>query len=167
MWSRIKLLFGIKANAPQEPAADLTLHLPLDPIPENAPKLAQLVVDTAFRLDGVSLDYSPESLAFVDSRVPAFREQGSTRTQVAETLFLFGCYFGEVLRRHLGGQWFTPAQHPAGFALLALNLGHELHANPIGKVFKLFDNGQEDSVAWLYKVLAEEMAKRTAAPGDA
>jgi hypothetical protein len=84
-----------------------------------------------------------------------------------ETLFMFGCYFGEVIRKNLGGHWFAPTEPAGGFAVLAIALPNGLHVNPIGKVFKLLENGPEDSTAWLYKVLAEENAKRPGNAGDA
>ncbi len=33
------------------------------------------------------------------------REDGKDGEDVAEALFVFGCYLGEVLVRHLGGAW--------------------------------------------------------------
>jgi hypothetical protein len=167
MLSRIKKF--LRGNTEPTPPVEeaITLRLPLEPTPDNAPRLAQKIVETVSKLDGITLDYSVESLEALDSRVLAFREQGATSTEMPETLFMLGCYFGEVLNRHLGGKWFSPNQHAAGFAVLAIELEFGLHANPIGKVFKLLENGPEDSTAWLYKVLEDEKSKRTATPGDA
>ena len=167
MLSRIMKFFSGKAEPTPPVEESITLRLPLEPTPDNAPRLAQKIVETVSKLDGITLDYSVESLEALDSRVLAFREQGATSAQMPETLFMFGCYFGEVINRHLGGKWFSPNQHAAGFAVLAIELEFGLHANPIGKVFKLLENGPEDSTAWLYKVLADEKSKRTATPGDA
>jgi len=167
MFSRLKQLFSGRSTSTSPVEETLTLRLPLSPTPENAPELAQKLVETVSKLDGITLDFSVESLEALDSRILAFRNQGATSAQMPETLFMFGCYFGEVLNRHLGGKWFAPAQHVAGFAVLAIELDFGLHANPIGKVFKLLENGEEDSTVWLYKVLAAEKSKRTAAPGDA
>ena len=40
----------------------------------------------------------------VDGQIESFREDGLTGEDAAEALFVFGCYIGEVLVRHLGGQ---------------------------------------------------------------
>lgn len=167
MLSRLKKFFGTRTDSSASVEQPLTLNLPLAPTPENAPALAEKLVATVHKLDGIALDYSVESLTTLDSRILAFRQQGATSAQMAETLFMFGVYFGEVLIRNLGGKWFTPAQDPANFAVLAVDLGPGLHANPIGKVFKLLENGPEDSTAWLYRVLAEEQSRRASAAGAA
>lgn len=167
MFSRLKQLFSGQRPSPSPVEETVALRLPLPPTPENAPELAQKLVETVAKLDGITLDYSVESLQAVDSRILAFRDQGATSKQMPETLFMFGCYLGEVLTRRLGGKWFAPNEQAAGLAVLAVELDIGLHVNPIGKVFKLLENGAEDSTAWLYTVLAEEKAKRAAASGDA
>jgi hypothetical protein len=167
MFSRLKQLFSGRSTSESPMEEILTLRLPLSTTPENAPELAQKLVETVLKLDGITLDFSVESLEALDSRILAYRDQGVTSAQMPEILFMFGCYFGEVLNRHLGGKWFAPNQDVAGFAVLAIKLDFGLHANPIGKVFKLLENGAEDSTAWLYKVLAEEKSKRAAASSDA
>ena len=167
MLSRLRKLFGTRIDSNASVGQTLTLNLPLEPSPENAPALAEKLVATVHKLDGISLDYSVESLTTLDSRILAFRQQGATSAEMPETLFMFGCYFGEVLIRNLGGKWFRPAQHPGAFAVLAVELDAGLQANPIGKVFKLLENGPEDSTAWLYRVLAEEKSKRASATGPA
>lgn len=167
MLSRLKKFFGTRIDSSAPVEQTLKLNLPLEPTPENAPALAEKLVATVHKLDGISLDYSVGSLATLDSRILAFRQQGATSVQMPETLFMFGCYFGEVLVRNLGGRWFTPAQNAATLAVLAVELDAGLQANPIGKVFKLLENGPEDSTAWLYRVLAEEKSKRASSPGPA
>jgi hypothetical protein len=52
-----------------------------------------------------SLDFSTGSLEDLDHHIEILREQGLTGEDVAELLFVFGCYLGEVMVRHLGGQW--------------------------------------------------------------
>lgn len=74
------------------------LRLPAPPRAEHAAELAQWAVDAARSVSGVELDYSPGSLSLVDGILEEFREPGSDA--VAETIFVFGCYVGEVLVRN-------------------------------------------------------------------
>jgi hypothetical protein len=63
-----------------------------------------LVSDLAGK--GMSLDYSAESLAKVDlllANYGHYRGNGDANMGLVE---LVGAYFGEVLRRNLGGNWF-------------------------------------------------------------
>ncbi|SUA02982.1 Uncharacterised protein [Mycolicibacterium fortuitum] len=131
-----------------------SLRLPAPPTAEHAAELAQRAVDAAFNVDGIELDYSPSSLERVDVILEGFREPGSDA--VAETVFVFGCYIGEVLVRNAGYEWVdTPTE-------LARNLGPltvrrtatTTHASPIWKAFKRVDNGDTDSVTYFYQVFA-------------
>ena len=73
--------------------------------PENACDHAQIAVDLAREEYDAELDFSPESLELVDSLVESLREEGLDGEGAAETLFVLGCYLGEVMVRLLGGSW--------------------------------------------------------------
>jgi hypothetical protein len=73
--------------------------------PENARDHAQIAVDLARQEYDAELDFSPASLEVVDSLVESLREEGLDGEGAAETLFVLGCYLGEVMARHLGGAW--------------------------------------------------------------
>jgi hypothetical protein len=83
------------------------------------------------------------------------RSQGCTSEQIAETLFGFGCYVGEVFVRQAGGSWqavaSTPMANLAGFPLV-VHLRNDSYCNPIGKAFKRLENGAEDSLPYFYAV---------------
>lgn len=68
-------------------------------------RIAELLVsDLASK--GISLDYSPESLSKIDLLLADYghhRGNGDANMRLVE---LVGAYFGEVLRRSLGGNWF-------------------------------------------------------------
>jgi hypothetical protein len=81
------------------------LNLQYPPTPENAPALAAIVVKAARDISNVDLDYSAESLSHVDEIIEGFRQQGLTLEQIAETIFSFGCYVGEVFVRNAGATW--------------------------------------------------------------
>lgn len=83
----------------------MQLRLKYAPVPENAARFAGDIVVSAAQVSGVHLDYTPDSLTSADAILDGFRAEGLASGQVAETLFGFGCYVGEVLTRHAGGRW--------------------------------------------------------------
>src|SRR5262249_44063589 len=103
---------------------------------------------------GIDLDYTPDSLTNVDEIIEGFRADGVTSDEVAETLFGFGCYVGEVLARHGGGTWRKVTEQEAGFFgfPMVIEMPTKRVCNPIGKAFKRVDNGPEDSVRYFYAV---------------
>jgi hypothetical protein len=136
----------------------MNLRLQFAPTPENAAAHAQLAVDAARNVDHVELDYSPQSLAEVDRILGKFHAEKLRADQMGETVFSFGCYVGEVLVRHLGGSWQMPER---GFLarlglgdsnMMVVQMPNGIVWNPIGKAFKLFENGKEDSVSYFYDV---------------
>jgi hypothetical protein len=137
----------------------MRLRLKYEPTPKNAPKFASDIIAAAAKISGVQLDYSVASLKAVDDIIEGMRKDGCTSQQVAETLFGFGCYVGEVFVRHAGSQWQNAAETSmAGFAgfPLVIQLGKDSFCNPIGKVFKRLDNGEEDNLPYFYRVFASE-----------
>ncbi|HVJ83533.1 MAG TPA: hypothetical protein VNC50_20880, partial [Planctomycetia bacterium] len=98
---------------------------------------------------------SVASLRAVDDIIEDLRQEGCTSDQMAETLFGFGCYVGEVFVRNAGGRWRNAAETSmadlAGFPLV-VELGKESFCNPIGKVFKRMDNGEGDDLPYFYCV---------------
>ncbi|SHR63886.1 Uncharacterised protein [Mycobacteroides abscessus subsp. abscessus] len=136
------------------------LRLPALPTPEHTAELAQRVVDVARNVSGVELDYTPSSLSLVDDILEGFREPGSDA--VAETIFTFGCYIGEVLVRNAGYEWVvTPTElvHTLG-PLTTYRTSTATHASPIWKAFKRVDNSRTDSVAYFYRMFTAENEPR-------
>jgi hypothetical protein len=140
----------------------MNLRLQYAPTPENAAALAQLAVDAARNADSVDLDYSPQSLQEVDRILGRFHSQGMRANQVGETIFSFGCYAGEVLVRHRGGIWKMPQQSiwsRLGFGetnLMVVEMPSGNVWNPIGKAFKLLENGKVDSVSYFYDLAIQK-----------
>jgi len=132
----------------------MQLRLKYPPTVENAPKFAADIVASAAEISGVDLDYSVASLKTVDNIVEGMRQDGCTSDQIAATLFGFGCYVGEVLVRHAGGNWRntdeTSMAELVGFPLV-IELGKDCLCNPIGKVFKRLENGESDSLPYFYQ----------------
>jgi hypothetical protein len=136
----------------------LVLHLKYSPTVANAPLFAADIVESAFKISGVDLDYRPGSLWEVDRIVEGFRSEGLSRHQVGETLFGFGCYVGEVFVRNAGGVWRPTQDTPMGdfagapFVIRLPEGAGYRHVNPLDKVFKRLDNGPEDDLTYFYRV---------------
>jgi len=123
--------------------------------PEAAPEHAQLCVSAVRNIEGFTLDYSEESLAKLDEIIEKLRQDGVSSEQIAETLFSFGCYVGEVFVRHASGRWRLTAETPmaraAGFPLV-IQLSAKAYCNPIDKVFKRLEEGKEHELTYFYRV---------------
>ena len=141
----------------------MNLRLQFPPTPENAAAYAQLAVDGARNVDRVELDFSPQSLAEVDRIVGKFHAEKLRADQIGETVFSFGCYVGEVLVRHLGGKWKMPDQSfwsRLGLGspnMMVVEMPNGIVWNPIGKAFKLLENGKGDSVSYFYDVAVSKV----------
>jgi|SRR5215813_1083481 len=136
----------------------MNLKLSFPPEPEFAPRHAELAVNAARKVDGITLDYSVKSLQALDDIIERLRGEGVSTEQIGETLFAFGCYVGEVFVRSVGGKWRlaseTGMRDFAGF-IIVVDLGADNVVNPIGKVFKRFENGIEDHLPYFYQVFAK------------
>lgn len=134
------------------------LRLKYPPTPENATKHAILAVECIRDIEGIGLDYSPASLATIDRIVESMRQDGVTVDQVAETLFTFGCYVGEVFVRHADGVWRreedTAMRGLAGF--MVVQLAGDKICNPIGKVFKRLRDGETENLPYFYDVFTQD-----------
>jgi len=133
----------------------MELRLKYPPEPQYAADLARLIVGTAKRVSNLALDYSPESLQLVDQQLAGFEREGVASADVAETLFCFGCYVGEVFVRNLAARWVRTSESAmAGLTPwpMVVVMPNGDHWNPIGKVFKRVDDGEGESVVYLYEV---------------
>lgn len=135
----------------------MNLRLKYPPTPENASKHALLAIASVRDIEGVELDYSPESIEMIDRIVEAMRQDGVTIERVADTLFSFGCYIGEVFVRHASGVWRreedTPMRGLAGF--MVIQLAGDRLCNPIGKVFKRLRDGETENLSYFYAVFTQ------------
>ncbi|WP_232007178.1 hypothetical protein [Mycobacterium intermedium] len=130
------------------------LLLPATPTPANASELARIATEAAQTVAGIDLDFSPASLQVVDGILDGFREAGSDI--MAESIFIFGCYIGEVLVRNAGYEWVnTPADLAKHLGVLTVyHPETQAHANPINKAFKRVDYGEPDNLPYFYQVFA-------------
>ncbi|MDX9864246.1 MAG: hypothetical protein RBT34_05505 [Anaerolineaceae bacterium] len=136
----------------------MRLSLKYQPTPENAPKLASLIVQSALDVSNVVLDYSPRSLKDVDEVIEGFRQEGIALEDIASTLFCFGCYVGEIFVRNADAEWKNAADTPMRKVTntpILIALPNANVTNPIGKVFKRFENGQGDNLEYFYQVFTK------------
>lgn len=138
----------------------MALNLRYRPTPDNAPLLAGDVVVAAREISGVFLDYSIASLYQVDRILAGLHAEGVETREVAETLFGFGCYVGEVFVRCAQGEWWNAAntsmEHDAGFPLV-IRLPTGVFCNPIGKVFQQLELGGDDSLISFFQSFSEPL----------
>ena len=95
---------------------------------DRVTELAERARDPIRRAAHMEPDYSVESLAAVDhflSQLPA-----AAPNALLETAAQLGCYFGEVVRRALGGHWDTTAREPQKWRLVLSAAPLSFH--PIG-----------------------------------
>jgi hypothetical protein len=143
-------------------------ELKYDIIPENAPRFAADMVVTAKKYFEATLDYSEDSLEEVERIVGGFHEEGLALDDVAATLFGLGCYVGEVFVRQAGGTWRAATQEEIenhyGVPLIVV-LSDSLTANPIGKLIKRLEEGDEHNVPYFFRAMCRA-ALEDAPPRD-
>jgi hypothetical protein len=112
-------------------------------LPAQAESFVTIMADL---VPGLSLDYSPQSLAALDEFIASeFDPEGKDPAPDGLQQDV-GAYVGEVVRRHVGGRWADDG------ALVEVG-GPISSVNPIGKARKRFANGAEDSLAWFYETV--------------
>ena len=140
----------------------MNLRLQHPPTPEHAAKHADRAVNAAWQVDKIKLDYSAESLARVDEIMCRFHADRLGPEQIGSTVFSFGCYVGEILVRHHAGVWKVPADTTLPDHLkednnmMVVELPDGVVWNPIGKAFKMLENGETDSLSYFYFVATKD-----------
>jgi hypothetical protein len=133
------------------------LQLRFPATPETAADHAQLAVRVSREEYDEALDFSPASLDRVDEQIEGLREDGRDGEEVAELLFVLGCYLGQVMVQALGGQWVSTAQS----ALRAISpwpmvvvLPGGSTWDPIGKTYKRLELGDSEYLPAYYATAA-------------
>lgn len=135
------------------------------PVPENAPAFAASIVTSSAKVSGVALDYALGSLEAVERIIDGLSADGETFQTVAETVFAFGCFLGEVVRRTVGGEWVRAESLPAGTTAfpLALRLAvGNIVADPIGRAVQRLERWGECGLAsWASAIIKHKEADFT------
>lgn len=157
--SFFKNLFGGKNKKPDNdsgPMPTRPLNMQYSPLPENGYNFAQQYVDAVKTNENKTLDYSVESLQFVDQFLQRFSDEGLTVNDFAETIFVAGAYVGEVMVRNNNGRWIKQedANLPAGITMMPIvvQLPNGAISDPIAKAFKRFHYGAGDEIRYFYQV---------------
>ena len=135
----------------------------LTPSAENAAEIAALVVPFVEQNYGLRLDYGAESLRTLDRIIDDLRRD--QRFEALQTLlFSMGCYVGEVLVRQAGARWRSTQELGMGTVTsspIAVEMPDGRGCNPVGKVYRRFQKGREDSLSAFFAA----MTGTSAAPG--
>ena len=137
-----------------EPKYDIT--------PAKAVLFADDIVKSTKRVNSSGLDYSVSSLKTVDDIIGGFHADGVTTEEIAATVFGFGCYVGEVFVRNVGAKWRLTTQEEEDTIYgvpLILTLNKDTTANPIGKVIKRLENGDEDNLPYFYHAFTRQYVR--------
>ncbi len=140
----------------------MRIHLRYPASPENARDHAELAVRAARDDFDTVLDYSPESLESLDAEIDSLRAGGIDGEEAAEMLFVFGCYLGEVMVRHLGGAWVPTARSGLrGVSpwpmVVVLPDGSSWDA--IGKAYKRLELGDSEYLPAFYQSAAQRQSR--------
>jgi hypothetical protein len=149
-----KLFGGKKTNTGPMPTRKMNFQFSL--IPENGPNFSEQFRSAVKSNEDLNLDFSVESLKFVDSFLQRFKDEGLSVDDFAETIFVAGCYVGQVMVHNNAGVWIKEedANLPDGVTMmpLVIRLSNNTITDPIAKSFKRFYNGEVDSIPYYYTV---------------
>jgi len=99
------------------------------------------------------LDYSETSVTALEAILGQAAAQGP---DLEESCKLWGCYFGEVIRRRYGGEWSIETYPGKQFATLTLTVGgHKLF--PSMKVHRRLTQGEGESLAAFYAMVRSRL----------
>jgi hypothetical protein len=146
---------------PPPPGRKAETAASLTPSAANAADIAAMAVPFAEQNYGVTLDYGVASLAQLDRIIEDLRRD--QRFEVLQpVLFSMGCYVGEVLVRHAGGRWRRAEDVGLGVAAIspiAIEMPDGRGCNPVGRVYRRFQKGREDSLASFFQSVAGRTAE--------
>jgi hypothetical protein len=127
----------------------MKFRLKYKPIPPNMHAFAEDVVAGAREINKVELDYSVASLHAVERILGSMHSNGIKLDKVADTVFSFGAYVGEVFCRHAGGRWVIDPRMDAEIPVVRLDKGGLCHT--VGVCLKRVQNGPSESIVQFWK----------------
>jgi hypothetical protein len=128
----------------------------LIPSVANAAEIAAMVLPFVEQNYGLTLDYGETSLAQLDGIIDDLRRDQRFET-LQPVLFSMGCYVGEVLVRRAGGRWRRSQDmgiRAVASSPIAIELPDGRGCNPVGRVYRRFRIGREESIASFYQAMA-------------
>lgn len=164
--SFFKKLFGgqdKKPNPDNGPMPTRGLNLQFTPTPNNGQNFAEQFVSAVKSNDKIELDYSVDTLNFVDKFLQRFSDEGLTVNDFAETIFVAGSYVGQVMINNDNGVWISQEEVklPDGVSMMPIvvKLPNGNIADPIAKAFKRFHYGDTENVEYFYQVFTADKTK--------
>ena len=149
-----------KSNSESNFLPTRELNLPFTPTPENGYRFAQQFVDAVKNIENINLDYSIDSLDFVNKFLQRVSDEGLAVNDFAETIFVAGSYIGQVMIKNNNGTWIRQQEVnlPKGVNMMPIvvRLQNGNIADPIAKAFKRFHNGEIDDLAYFYQVFTRD-----------
>ncbi len=143
----------------RSPAASLQLRLLLREDPRDASLNADAFREAAGSHWNMDLNYDPGELSSIEELLLSTlneRTESGERVPVLDALVRgYGCYAGEVLRRHTTphSSWRLVVDWGEGLVVEF----PDATADPIGKARAFLENGPEDSVAYYVSYVAQEL----------
>jgi hypothetical protein len=107
----------------------------------------------ALSSSGYHADFTPESLWEVDRFFDEHTRDGTPirngllSESLGSRIFALGAYVGEVIRRHVGGEWYGDDSDPRAEINVELRLPDGTVCWPIQRLMKRCKNGAEDGIA--------------------
>jgi hypothetical protein len=161
--SFFRKLFGgqdKKPNPDNGPMPTRGLNFQFTPTPDNGIKFAQQFVDAVKQNENRELNYSVDSLDFVDKFLQRFSDEGLTVNDFAETIFVAGSYVGQVMIKNNNGMWIgqDEVNLPNGVSMMpiVIKLPNGNIADPIAKAFKRFHYGDIENVKYFYQLFTAD-----------
>jgi len=152
------------------PGPTRILKLRFPPEVQYAEQFAHTIVEAARELQNVELDYSPRSITKLEAILCGLRDEGAVVDDIAETLFSFGCYLGEVIVNAIGGRWY---EHAPGRLALWTGEGDididdknedDIH-DPILRAFEFFQAPDTHALAsYVATIIGEPIESGVTAP---
>ena len=161
--SFFKKLFGGQDRKPipdNGPMPTRGLNFQFSLTSDNGLKFAQQFVEAVKNNNNIELDYSVDTLEFVDKFLQRFNDEGLTVNNFAETIFVAGCYVGQVMIKNNNGIWIglEEVNLPDGVNMMPIvvKLPNGNIADPIAKAFKRFHYGNTENVKYFYQVFTTD-----------
>ena len=137
---------GTSPKRVDPPGPSVMFSMPMseavDPAPEVIEDLARSCGEYVKKAVGVDLDYTQDTLPLLDHYVAAVRADVQEREELRRLVaHAVGAYFGEVLRRTIGGFWRMPSANVHDWSVCARPVF--LSINPMAVAFDALAGGQE------------------------
>lgn len=116
---------------------------------DNLQQMAALLVKGAKIHFDVQLEYDKRAInwiedIYIDFLLEKYKDDEDFKIRVVE---LIGAFLGECIILNYGGSWQKENGH------WAVSFGERGKTYPVGKVYKRFVNGPEDSISWYYELI--------------